>query len=303
MWSRWVCRLGSSLRGFSSESVCPYREFTRRSRRTGLIAEKIGLLNQYDKFGRWHTLTVLRVENVHVVRVDFTTMKHSKYGYATCQVGIGDKKPKNATLPEIGHCAKAGLLPKRKLVDFKITPDAYIQPGTQLFARHFIAGQRVDVTGISKGKGFAGVMKRWGFKGMPASHGISKSHRGMGSTGQQSMGRVWKGKKMPGRMGGNKRTHSGMRIVRIDPVRNLIYIKGTFPGNKGSYVTIRDAVLLPNPRMAPFPTFYPWASDGITEDLAVPLADANYYLPNEFPVKTIDDDIPAPPGEQWIEEQ
>jgi large subunit ribosomal protein L3 len=232
------------------------QRFKRNSRRVGLIAHKLGLVNFYDAHGKWHLCTVLNVQQCHIVQIKHNN--NNKLGYINIQVGTGTKKLKNATLPEIGHCAKALLPPKKKLVEFKVTPDAVVQPGTQLRALHFVPGQLVDVTATSKGKGFAGVMKRYGFKGQPASHGVSKSHRGMGSSGQcQDPGKVWPGKKMPGRMGGKRVTQSKMKVVRIDPVKDLIYIKGSIPGPKGGMVFLRDAWLAKQPINAPFPTHFP----------------------------------------------
>jgi large subunit ribosomal protein L3 len=230
----------------------------KHSRRVGLVAQKIGLINMYDDHGKWHLLSVLRVEDCQVVHINTHAAKQSKLGFVNLQVGQGTKKLKNATVPEIGHCAKAGLPPKRKLVEFRVTPDAIVPPGTPLKAMHFVPGQLVDVTATTKGKGFAGVMKRFGFKGQPASHGVSKSHRGMGSSGQcQDPGKVWPGKKMPGRMGGKRVTQSKMKVVRIDPVKDLIYVKGSIPGPKGGMVFLRDAWLAKQPLNAPFPTHFP----------------------------------------------
>jgi large subunit ribosomal protein L3 len=204
-------------------------------------------------------LSFFQFYDCHVLQVKPEVTKINKLGFINCQVGAGTKKLKNATLPEVGHCAKHGLCgPKRKIVEFKITPDAIIPPGTELTAMHFIPGQHVDITSTSKGKGFAGVMKRYGFHGMRATHGVSKTHRGLGSTGQcQDPGKVWKGKKMPGRMGGNRVTQSKMQVVRVDPVKNLIYIRGTIPGPKNCWVQVRDAWTMPQPRKAPFPTHIP----------------------------------------------
>eukprot|EP00475_Leptophrys_vorax_P008519 TRINITY_DN1551_c0_g1_i1.p1 TRINITY_DN1551_c0_g1~~TRINITY_DN1551_c0_g1_i1.p1 ORF type:complete len:273 (+),score=66.27 TRINITY_DN1551_c0_g1_i1:347-1165(+) len=221
----------------------------------------------------------------HVIQIKPEVRKINNLGYINVQVGAGTKKLKNASLPEIGHCAKqAGLGPKRYMTEFRVTPDAILPPGTKLSALHFIPGQFVDVSSISKGKGFAGVMKRYGFSGMRASHGVSKSHRGLGSTGQcQDPGKVWKGKKMPGWMGANRSTFK-MQVVRVDPVKDLIYVRGTVAGAKGGWVEVRDCWTRKQPLAAPFPTHIPSESDP-KEDLFMELSTRNYYDPESQTIR------------------
>jgi len=192
------------------------------------------------------------------------TFTEEEDGYYGVLVGAGARKRKNVTKAVMGHYMKylpqlrplkgqedthPSLLeqPPYLVREFRVTHQEYLpKPGTEIHARHFVPGQNVDIAGISKGKGFQGAMKRWNFKGMPASHGTSLSHRSLGSTGQcQDPGRVFKGKKMAGRMGGKRITKQNSRIVKIDRGRNLVYIKGAVPGQKGNFVEIRDAVKRP----------------------------------------------------------
>lgn len=181
------------------------------------------------------------------------TMKPSQGdNYCGVQIGAGEYKKKNVTKPLMGHYQKCNIdsvthKPPYIVKEFRVTHEEYLpEPGTQIHARHFVPGQNVDVTSISKGKGFQGAMKKWNFKGMPATHGTSLSHRSLGSTGQcQDPGRVFKGKKMAGRMGAEQVTMQNLRVVKIDRGRNLVYVKGCVPGQKGEFVQIKDAVKKP----------------------------------------------------------
>ena len=147
------------------------------------------------------------------------------------QLGVGERKLKRSNQSLIGHCAKASSPPKRKIAEFRVTSDALLEPGQHIYAAHFVPGQLVDVCGVTRGKGFQGAMKRWGFGGQPASHGNSLSHRAIGGTGaRQDPGRVFKNKKMAGRMGSARRTIQNLMVLKIDPVRDLLYIKGAVPG-------------------------------------------------------------------------
>jgi len=173
-------------------------------------------------------------------------------------VGAGEKKYKNAAKALINHCKKAGRTPSAKICEFKITQDAIIPVGTRIYPLHFMPDQFVDVTGYTKGRGFQGVMKRWGFSGQPASHGVSLTHRSLGSTGQrQDPGKVFKGKKMPGRMGGKRVTARNLRVFRCDPTRDLLFVIGSVPGGAGSWVEIKDSPYMPHYNSPPFPTYYP----------------------------------------------
>lgn len=185
-----------------------------------------------------------------------------KEGYTAMQLGAGSKKAKQVSKAMKGHFLKFEVPIKREVSEFRVTPDAVLPVGTQLNAAHFLAGQHIDIQGYTIGKGFQGPMKRWGFKGLPASHGTTKKHRAHGSIGQsQDPGRVFKGKKMAGRMGNRKRTVQSVFVYRIDPVRNLIYVKGHVPGKAGRFLKLKDALRKP-PVDPPYPT---WGFNGHPE--------------------------------------
>jgi large subunit ribosomal protein L3 len=178
-----------------------------------------------------------------------------KDGYDAVQLGIGRAKPKNVTKANRGHFAKAGVEAPKKLVEFRVGADAAVEPGTRLSPAHFVKGQIVDVTGVSKGKGFAGAMKRWNFGGLEASHGVSISHRSHGSTGnRQDPGKTFKNKKMAGHLGVERITTQNLEVAGVDLDKGLLLIKGAVPGSKGGYVLVRDAVKRARHAEAPFPT-------------------------------------------------
>ncbi len=218
--------------------------------RTGLIVRKLGMSRIFTDDGTHVPVTVLHVDECQVVaqRTD------ARDGYTALQLGAGAAKVKRTTQPMRGHFAKAQVEPKRKLVEFRVSDDAVVEIGAALTADHFIAGQFVDVTSTSVGKGFAGSMKRHGFHGLRASHGVSISHRGQGSTGQcQDPGKVFKGKKMAGHMGDRRVTVHNLKVVGSDAERGLIYVRGAVPGAKGGWVLVRDAVKKAAPADVPFP--------------------------------------------------
>lgn len=218
--------------------------------RSGLIAQKVGMTRVFDDAGQHVPVTVLKVEDCQVVAV----RTQEKDGYLAVQLGAGRAKVKNVTRPLRGHFAKARVEPKRRLAEFRVTPDAVLEVGDFLTADHFVAGQRVDVTGTSIGKGFAGSMKRHNFGGLRASHGVSISHRAHGSTGHsQDPGRVFKGKKMAGHMGDERVTVQNLTVVSTDAERGLILVRGAIPGSDGGWVLIRDAVKKPLADGAPVP--------------------------------------------------
>ena len=218
--------------------------------RTGLIARKLGMSRIFSDDGAHIPVTVLHVDNCQVVaqRTEETD------GYTALQLGVGAAKVKRTTKPMRGHFAKAKVEPKRVLAEFRVETDGLVEVGAELTAEHFVAGQMVDVTSTSVGKGFAGGMKRHGFGGLRASHGVSINHRSLGSTGQcQDPGKVFKGKKMAGQLGNRQVTVHNLVVVGHDTGRNLIYVRGAVPGSKGGWVLVRDAVKRPRPDGVPFP--------------------------------------------------
>jgi len=218
--------------------------------RTGVLAEKLGMTRIFGADGSHVPVTVLKVADCEVV----AARQPEKEGYAAIQLGVGKAKAKRVTKPMRGHFAKAKVEPKKKLAEFRVSEDAVLDPGTVLGVEHFVVGQFVDVTGTSIGKGFAGPMKRWGFHGLRASHGVSASHRAHGSTGQcQDPGKVFKGKKMAGHLGDERVTVQNLEVMGVDRERQVILVKGGVPGAKGGYVRIRDAVKRALPPSAPYP--------------------------------------------------
>ena len=218
--------------------------------RTGLIARKEGMSRIFDEDGRHIPVTVLKVDECQVVAV----RSEEKDGYAAVQLGAGKAKVKRTSKQNRGHFAKAKVEPKKKLAEFRVSNENVLEIGAELGANHFVAGQYVDVTGTSIGKGFAGAMKRHNFGGMRATHGVSISHRAHGSTGQcQDPGKVFKGKKMAGHMGAERVTTQNLEIVGVDLEDNLILVKGAVPGAKQGWVLVNDAVKKPAPEGVPLP--------------------------------------------------
>lgn len=218
--------------------------------RSGVIAQKVGMTRIYTDAGVNVPVTVLRMENVQVV----SQRTNEKNGYTAVQLGAGKAKVKNVSKSMRGHYSVAKVEPKRKLAEFRVSEDNMIDVGAQLSAEHFVEGQKVDVTGTSVGKGFAGAMKRHNFGGLRASHGVSVSHRSHGSTGQcQDPGKVFKGKKMAGHMGSTRVTTQNLEVVKTDAERGLLMIKGAVPGSKGSWIMVRDAIKKALPEGAPVP--------------------------------------------------
>jgi large subunit ribosomal protein L3 len=218
--------------------------------RTGLIAKKLGMTRIFKEDGTHVPVTVLHLDELQVVAARTAAAD----GYDAVQLGWGRARVKNVTEPNKGHFAKAKVEPKLKLVEFRVAPDALLEPGSTMSAAHFVVGQKVDVTGISQGKGFAGAMKRWNFAGLEASHGVSISHRSHGSTGnRQDPGKTFKNKKMAGHMGQDRITTLNLEIAAIDIDRGLVMVHGAVPGSKGGYVTVRDAIKKPRPADLPYP--------------------------------------------------
>ncbi len=218
--------------------------------RTGVIAKKLGMTRLFDDAGTHVPVTVLSLEGCQVT----AQRTKERDGYVALQLGAGAKKAKNTTKAERGHFAKGLVEPKHYVAEFRVSEDNLIEVGAEFTADHFLAGQKVDVAGVTVGKGFAGAMKRWNFGGMRATHGVSVSHRAHGSTGQrQDPGKVFKGKKMAGHMGQDQVTTLNLTVFRVDVERGLILIKGAVPGTEGAFVKIRDAIKVAAPADAPKP--------------------------------------------------
>ncbi len=218
--------------------------------RTGIIAKKLGMTRLFLEDGRQVPVTVLQLDNLQVV--DQRTA--ARDGYTAVQLGAGVAKAKRTTAAMRGHFAKASVAPKRKIAEFRVAEENLINVGEEITADHYFAGQYVDIAGTSIGKGFAGAMKRHNFGGLRASHGVSVSHRSHGSTGQcQDPGKVFKGKKMAGHMGAVRVTTQNLQVVRTDADRGLIMVKGSVPGSKGGWVTIKDAVKKATPDNVIYP--------------------------------------------------
>jgi len=240
--------------------------------RTGVIAKKLGMTRLFDEAGSHTPVTVLSLEGCQVTAQ--RTLERD--GYVALQLGAGAKKAKNTTKAERGHFAKALVEPKRCVAEFRVSEDNMIDVGAEFTADHFAAGQKVDVSGVTVGKGFAGAMKRWNFGGMRATHGVSVSHRAHGSTGnRQDPGKVFKGKKMAGHMGQDNVTTLNVEVFKIDVERGLILIKGAVPGTEGGFVKIRDAVKSAAPADLPKPGAFRLANS--------PAAEA----PSETPAETV----------------
>src|ERR1700744_4581298 len=207
--------------------------------RTGVIAKKLGMTRFFDEDGAHVPVTVLSLDGCQVT----AQRTKERDGYVALQLGCGAKKAKNTSKAERGHFAKALVEPKAHVVEFRVSEDNLIDVGAEFTADHFMAGQKVDVSGVTVGKGFAGAIKRWRFGGLRATHGVSVSHRSLGSTGQrQDPGKTFKGKKMGGQLGVETVTTQNLTVWRVDAERGLILIKGAVPGSEGSYVKVSDAV-------------------------------------------------------------
>ena len=256
--------------------------------RTGVIAKKIGMTRLFQADGRHVPVTVLQLEELQVVG----RREKDRDGYTAVQLGAGRAKAKNVAKPQRAAFGKAEVEPKARVVEFRVAEDALLDVGATISADHFVAGQIVDVAGVTQGKGFAGAMKRWNFSGLRATHGVSVSHRSHGSTGQrQDPGKVFKNKKMAGHMGARNRTQQNLEIVRTDAARGLLFVKGSVPGHKGAWLTVADAIKLPRHDTAPYPA-----------GLIDPKAKIDE---SELPVAGLVDDaavheIPALPGDDEV---
>ncbi len=233
--------------------------------RTGLIAKKLGMTRVFNERGHHVPVTVLQLEGCQVVAQRTT----EKDGYTALQLGAGNRKVKNVSKAQRGHFAKAEVEPKAKVAEFRVSEDALVEVGAELTADHFVPGQYVDVVGTSKGKGFAGAMKRHNFGGLRASHGVSISHRSHGSTGQcQDPGRVFKGKKMAGHMGDARSTVQNLEIVEARVDDGLLLVKGGLPGSKEGWVLVSDAAKKAAPADLPMPAAFrmPGKAEEVAEE-------------------------------------
>lgn len=238
--------------------------------RTGLIARKLGMSRVFRDDGTHVPVSVLKVDGCQVV----AQRTAERDGYTALQLGVGTAKVKNVTKPQRGHFAKANVEPKRVLAEFRVSDDGMIDVGAEITAEHFVPGQHVDVTGRSIGKGFAGGMKRHGFGGLRATHGVSISHRSLGSTGhRQDPGRVFKGKKMAGHLGDRQVTVLNLEVVATDADRGLILIRGAVPGAEGGHLFIRDAVKKRLPDDLPMPGALRQAGPAVAEPAPAPAAE------------------------------
>ncbi|CAN1555049.1 RplC Ribosomal protein L3 [Rhabdaerophilaceae bacterium] len=218
--------------------------------RSGVIAQKLGMTRVFNESGDHVPVTVLRLDGCQVV----AHRTKDRDGYVAIQLGSGKAKAKNVSKAERTRFAVAQVEPRMKLAEFRVDEDKLIPVGAEITADHFVSGQFVDVTGTTTGKGFAGGMKRWNFGGLRATHGVSVSHRSIGSTGgRQDPGRTFKNKKMPGHLGVERVTTLNLKVVRTDVERGLILVEGAVPGTKGGWIMVRDAIKKARPEGVPLP--------------------------------------------------
>ena len=239
--------------------------------RTGVIAKKMGMTRLFQEDGRHVPVTVLALEGNQVVSV----REMDRDGYTAVQLGAGVAKSKNVAKPQRGHFGKAEVEPKAVVHEFRVDADGLLDVGAEISADHYVAGQIVDIQGKTQGKGFQGGMKRWGFGGLRATHGVSVSHRSLGSTGQrQDPGKVFKNKKMAGHMGDKYRTQQNLEIVSTDVERGLLFVKGSVPGSKGGWLFVKDSVKVARHADAPFPAGLKTANSNTAADTPAETTDA-----------------------------
>jgi large subunit ribosomal protein L3 len=262
--------------------------------RTGVIAKKVGMTRLFQADGRHVPVTVLQLDDVQVIG----RREADRDGYSAVQLGAGKAKVKNVAKPQRVAFGKAKVEAKVKVAEFRVADDGLLDVGSHISADHFVPGQLVDVSGVTQGKGFAGAMKRWGFSGLRATHGVSVSHRSHGSTGQrQDPGKVFKNKKIAGHMGARNRTQQNLEIVRTDAERGLLFVKGSVPGHKGGWLTVKDAVKLPLDERAPYPAgLLSMAAEIATEQ--APAGFVEEAAVHEIPALPSDDEVKAIAAEQ-----
>ena len=262
--------------------------------RTGVIAKKMGMTRLFQADGRHVPVTVLQLEDVQVVG----RREMDRDGYTAVALGAGKAKAKNVNKPQRAIFGLAEVEPKMKVVEFRVAEDALLDLGVTVSADHFVAGQLVDIAGVTQGKGFQGGMKRWGFRGLRATHGVSVSHRSLGSTGQrQDPGRVFKNKKMAGHMGAKNRTQQNLEIVRTDAARGLLFVKGSVPGSKGGWLTVKDSVKIARPDDAPYPAGLLENAKAIATEMA-PAGFVEEAAVHEIPALPSDAEVAAIAAEQ-----
>jgi large subunit ribosomal protein L3 len=247
-----------------------------QKKRVGVVGRKMGMMQTWNVHGEQEVLTVIRLESCQVTNVKVIEPKRGETRVQV-QVGAGRVNVKRLPKARLAVFKKAGLEPKKELAEFTVSEDGVVPVGTTLTARHFRCGQMVDVQGVTRGKGFQGVMKRWGFRGGRATHGVSKAHRTLGSTGNcQDPGRVWPGKKMPGRMGGKRQTQLNCQVYKIDVEKDLVFLRGSIPGATGSYLKIRDAIRAKENSDAekplPYPTYVPTEGEEQPDEIILDLS-------------------------------
>ncbi|XP_075995770.1 large ribosomal subunit protein uL3m [Genypterus blacodes] len=246
----------------------PRHEWAKGNRRVGLVAVKLGMAPIWTKAGERHVVTMLKVQDCHVIK----SLSKEEYDGNTAALVVGGKNvsPFYRSEGQVEMFMNAGVPPKQKVSIFKVSDNALIKPGTPLYAAHFRPGQYVDITAKSIGKGFQGVMKRYGFKGQPATHGQTKTHRRPGASGPGDAAKVFKGKKMPGKMGNTFVTAHGLKIWRVNTKHNVLYVHGSVPGHRNCLLKVKDSLLptrcssLLNP---PFPTYFTEEDGDLEEDL------------------------------------
>ena len=228
--------------------------------RSGVIAQKLGMSRIFTDAGEHVPVTVLKVEGCQVVAHKTDAVD----GYTAMQLGIGHAKPNNVPKAERARFAIAKVEPKMKLAEFRVPLDKLLPVGAEILADHFVTGQFVDVTGTSIGKGFAGGMKRWNFRGLRATHGVSVSHRSIGGTGgRQDPGKTYKNKKMAGHMGADRITTLNLKVVQTDVARGLIMVEGSVPGSAGGWIFVRDAIKKALHKDAPVPGKFRMAAEPV----------------------------------------
>ncbi|XP_060104860.1 large ribosomal subunit protein uL3m [Heteronotia binoei] len=246
----------------------PLHQWEPGSRRVGVVAVKLGMMPSWTKNGERLYVTLLQVRDCHVLKC--IPKEESGEKKPCLIVGGQTVSPFHRGPSRLEMYREIGLPPKQKITSFRVSDNAVIKPGTPLYAAHFRPGQYVDITAKTIGKGFQGVVKRWGFKGQPASHGQTKTHRRPGAISSSGAGKVFKGKKMPGQMGNWYRTARGLKVLRINVKHNVLYVSGSVPGHKNCLVKVKDSNLYPyqeDCKNLPFPTYFADGDEELSDEL------------------------------------